>query len=363
MNAIKRILCTPFTDGKFNLKNKVVMNPVPTGFVKNGIISSENIEFYRLRAKSVGMIIVGAVNISDPTATNNSKVPDISDQNMKIWKNVTDNIHEEDCKVLAEIWHSGSSRAFGNPEYANNVSSPSGVVGNKKIGEALKPIEIEDIISEFVIAARNAKKAGFDGIDIHGAHGSLIHDFLDKETNKRTDGYGIENRTKFAEEIIKRCREAVGEDFIILFRLSNYKMYDLSAKLTDSSKELRSIVQKISDSGVDGFDCSALNFDEDIFENEKGNLAYWAKVISAKPVIITGGVGSKSPLYKDIPKMIAQISSNPQMSYKSFEIEKPQITDQEKLIKGYEAENFDLVAFGRPLLINENWVKELKEKL
>lgn len=363
MNTIKRILFTPFINEKFNLKNKIVMNPIPTGFVENGVITSENIEFYRLRAKSVGMIIAGAINISHPTATNNSKVPDITKQNMEVWSKVTEAIHGEDCKVLAEIWHSGSSRAFGHSEYAKNVSSPSGVVGSEKIGEALEPIEIEDIISEFVIAAQNAKEAGFDGIDIHGAHGSLIHDFLDKDTNKRNDEYGIENRTKFAEEIIKRCREAVGEDFIILFRLSNFKMYNLSAKLADTSKELRDIVQKISDSGVDGFDCSALTFDEEIFEDEKGSLAYWVKVISTKPVIITGGVGSKTPLYEDIPKLIVQISSNPKMSYKSFEAEKPQINNKDKFIEEYEAENFDLVAFGRPLLINENWIEELKEGL
>lgn len=364
MNNLRDILFSPFESPHLSLKNRIVMNPVPTGFVDKGEPTEENIKFYGLRAKSVGLIIAGAINIEHPTATNNEKVPNIIPKNYPfLWNKVTQAVHDEKSKIVAELWHSGSSRAFSSPQLATNVSTPSGVVGKERVGEPLSNEEIEEIIQSFANAAKAAKDFGFDGIDIHGAHGSLIHDFLASDTNKRTDKYGINNRTKFVEEVIKECRKRVGEDFPIIIRLSNFKNYNPQAKLVADSVELKNIVTAISNAGVDIFDCSEINYFNDAIAGEKGNLSYWIKRFTNKPVIATGGLGSSGILYKDIPKLIKEVVSNPSMSYPYLQKDEVKVFHPARLISDFNNGKFDLVAFGRPLLINANWIEELKENL
>lgn len=361
MNENMNILFSKLSIAGLSLKNRFVMNPVPTGFVENGHLAEENIEFYALRAQSVGLIIAGAININHPTSTNNQKVPNISSKNdLNIWKKITDIVHKKDCKIIAEIWHSGSSRNFADPEISKNVSSPSGVIDNKKIGSPLKSTEIKRIIALFAEAASNAKKAGFDGIDLHAGHGSLIHDFLVADTNKRVDKYSFKNRTKFATDIIKACRVKVGDNFPIFIRLSNFKMYDLSSKLADTVEDLKRIILPLSLAGVDCFDCSEISYKENAITNQKGNLAYWVKQITNKPVITTGGLGSKGKLYDDIPLLITEITKHPQLSYLDLQIEPAKLLNAEEILFDLKQNSFDLLGIGRPLLINENWLEELR---
>lgn len=361
MGDLEDILFSKFNNPKLFLKNRIVMNPVPTGFVLNGSIKSEVVKFYELRAKEVGLIIIGAININHKTATNNVDIPNMTD--IEMWKRVTKAIHKENSKVIAEIWHSGSSRAFARNNLSQDVSTPSGVIKNRIVGKGLSVSEIEEIIKKFAETAKRVKEANFDGVDIHAAHGSLIHDFLTPETNFRNDEYGFGNRTYFAEKIIEECRKAVGEEFPILIRLSNFKSYDVSAKLANSIGELEKIVIPLSMAGVDIFDCSEINYMDQSINGRYGNLAYWIKKITKKPTITMGGLGSSGILYKDIPKMISVVTTHPNMSYLDLQKEKPHIMYTEKLVQDFYNGNFDLVAFGRPLLINENWVSEMKENL
>lgn len=201
MGDLEDILFSKFNNPKLFLKNRIVMNPVPTGFVLNGSIKSEVVKFYELRAKEVGLIIIGAININHKTATNNVDIPNMTD--IEMWKRVTKAIHKENSKVIAEIWHSGSSRAFARNNLSQDVSTPSGVIKNRIVGKGLSVYEIEEIIKKFAETAKRVKEANFDGVDIHAAHGSLIHDFLTPETNFRNDEYGFGNRTYFAEKIIE----------------------------------------------------------------------------------------------------------------------------------------------------------------
>ena len=171
-------------------------------------------------------------NIEHETATNNENIPNIStSRDIEVWKQVTKAIHQEKSKAIAELWHSGSSRAFSKTDLSLKVSTPSGYIGKKKVGSPLSVEEINLIVQKFAEAARKAQISGFDGVDIHAAHGSLIHDFLTAETNQRTDEFGFKNRTYFAERVIKECRKVVGDNFPIFIRLSNFKSYDPTAKL------------------------------------------------------------------------------------------------------------------------------------
>ncbi|MDR0300406.1 MAG: NADH-dependent flavin oxidoreductase, Oye family protein [Streptococcaceae bacterium] len=363
MDELKDILFSPFYSEKIDLKNKLVMNPVPSGFVEDGVPLKENVEFYKSRAKGVGLITAGAINIVHPTASNNRKVPNIDLEALPLWRKVTEAVHEFDTKIIAEIWHAGTSRAFAASDLSRNVSSPSGVIGDKKVGEPLTLLEINDIVIAFAEAAENAKKSGFDGIDIHAAHGSLIHDFLSKETNKRTDEFGFDQRTMFAEKVVNACRIRVGDDFPIFMRLSNFKMYDLTTMLADSVDEFELLIRKLSNSGVDIFDCSEQSYMDAAIPSKKGNLAYWVKRLAEKPTITTGGLGGTGVLYKEIPDLVSKVSKKPKNSYKYAQDGEAQLRYKEQLLKDYKDKAFDLVSFGRPLLINENWIEEMEENL
>ena len=200
------------------------------------------------------------------------------------------------------------------------------------MGSPLSVEEINLIVQKFAEAARKAQISGFDGVDIHAAHGSLIHDFLTAETNQRTDEFGFKNRT--------------------YFRLSNFKSYDSTAKLAKTLEELKQIIIPISNAGVDIFDCSEINYTDSAVTGKSGNLAYWVKKITNKPTITTGGIGSPEILYKDIPTLITEITSQPKMSYLHLQRKKAQIFYSNNLVSDFKEGGFDLLAFGRPLLIN-----------
>ncbi len=156
-----------------------------------------------------------------------------------------------------------------------------------------KPMSIEEIIQAFATAALTAKKLGFDGIEIHGAHGYLIDQFFWEKTNQRQDKYSgnMKARSQFAVEIIKACRNAVGPDFPIIFRYSQWKMGSYQAKLTTTPEELATFLAPLVEAGVDIFHCSTRRYWEPEFSGSKLNLAGWIKKITGKPTITVGSVG------------------------------------------------------------------------
>jgi 2,4-dienoyl-CoA reductase-like NADH-dependent reductase (Old Yellow Enzyme family) len=227
------------------------------------------------------------------------------------------------------------------------------------VGEPVTLSEIEDLFKAFVQSALNAKKAGFDGIEIHGAHSGLIHNFLSPDTNKRTDTYGFHNRTLFAEKVVQRCREVVGETFPILFRLSNFQMYDFEARLAQTPKELAIILSSLTKAGVDIYDCSALDFKTQAFKELTGSLAYWTKKLSNQPVITVGSIGSSQPFVADIADIIQKLRSGSDFLKQPNEEGQASFSDKVTLLKQFKAKEFDLIALGRPILLDANWLDKL----
>lgn len=159
--------------------------------------------------------------------------------------------------------------------------------------EPLTTEEVESLVTAFAQAAANAKSVGFDGIELHGAHGYLIDQFFWDRTNKRTDRYGgdLVGRTTFAVEIIKACRQAVGPDFPIVLRFSQWKLGAYDEKLAKTSEELASFLAPLSEAGVDIFHCSTRRFSQPEFAGSDLNLAGWTKKLTGKPCITVGSIG------------------------------------------------------------------------
>ena len=224
--------------------------------------------------------------------------------------------------------------------------SPSGLVApGKKVFEALTTMEIEALVQAYAEAAYNAQRLGFDGVEVHGAHGYLVDQFFWAGTNVREDKYGgsIVARTEFAVEIIKAIRQRCGDDFPLVLRWSQWKLQDYNAKLVDTPEQLADFLEPLSKAGVDIFHCSQRRFWEPEFAHSKLNLAGWTKEITGKPSISVGSVGLDQEFIS------------------SFQGQDAGVANFDDLIERMEQDQFDLIAIGRALLSNPDWVNKVKQ--
>ncbi|GAB2023482.1 NADH:flavin oxidoreductase [Pseudolactococcus yaeyamensis] len=358
---LEEILLSNFYSEKLTLKNRIVLSAVPTGIINNGIPTDNNSRFYADRAKSVGLIIAGAINIAHETAPNFQGMPEIeTTEQLLAWQNITDEVHRQKSKIIAQLWHSGGYRKLCTTENVA-TTTPSGVIAGNIVGKPIAREDILEIISCFSQAAINAKKAGFDGIEIQGGHSGLIHNFLSQDTNLRTDSYG-QNRVAFAQEVVSACRQALGEDFLILFKISQFQMYDFKARLCGMPEALTDVIRPLSKAGVDIFDCSALDFRDDAFRNVEGTLTTWVKKIVNKPVITTGSIGSTIPFSEDVTTIVKALIRSPDFLNQSS-AKKAEVRCQEELLGKLEEKEVDLVGVGRPILLDSQWVEKVTGKV
>jgi N-ethylmaleimide reductase len=218
-------LFKPLRIGDIELKNRIVMAPLTRNRATRGSDAPNelNVEYYRQRA-GAGLIVTEGTQVSQQ-GQGYVWTPGIySEAQTTGWKAITDAVHAEGGKIIAQLWHVGRvSHVSLQPDNAAPVS-PSPIQAKTKtyiesgFAEVSTPRElsldeIPAIISEFVAAAENAKAAGFDGVELHGAHGYLIDQFLRDDSNKRTDRYGgsIENRVRFAIEVVEAVSNVFGK--------------------------------------------------------------------------------------------------------------------------------------------------------
>ena len=147
-------------------------------------------------------------------------------------------------------------------------------------------------IRAFGQAARSAERLGFDGLEIHGAHGYLLDQFFWDGTNQRADGYGgdLVARTRFAVEVIREIRSQVSPEFPVCLRFSQWKLQDYTAKLAQNPAELESFLAPLAAAGVDLFHCSQRRFWEPEFEGSRLNLAGWTRKLTGKPTVTVGSI-------------------------------------------------------------------------
>ncbi|MGO4546342.1 NADH:flavin oxidoreductase [Paenibacillus sp. 2TAB23] len=319
-------LFQPITLGNLSLTTRVVMAPMTRSLSPNGVPGKDVAAYYRRRAENnVGLIVTEGTVIQHADSSNQKDVPLIyGEEALKGWANVVTEVHEAGGKIIPQIWHMG---ARGN---VNDYSEE----------------EVIAIVNAFAQAAFEAKRIGFDGIEIHGAHGYLIDQFFWEKTNERTDRYGgsLIARTRFAEEVIKACREAVGPDFTIVLRISQWKGTDYSAKLARTQDELQQFLKPLVDAGVDIFHCSTRRFWEPEFEGSELNLAGWVKKMTGKPTITVGSIG----LDDDFMTLFTAGKGAGN-------------TGIEGLVQKLEHNEFDLVAIGRALLVDPAWASKIRE--
>ncbi len=224
MTETVRDLFQPFKLGDIQLANRMVMAPLTRNRAEAGNVpGAMTIEYYAQRA-SLGLIIAEATQVS-AQAQGYVSTPGVhTPEQIAAWRKVTDEVHARGGKIFVQLWHTGrmSHTAFQPGE--NAPVAPSSVRANAKtyipgagyvdtsLPRALETTEIAGIVDDFRTASRHAIEAGFDGVEIHGAHGYLIDAFLRDGSNKRTDEYGgsIENRARFLVEVMTAVIGEIG---------------------------------------------------------------------------------------------------------------------------------------------------------
>jgi 2,4-dienoyl-CoA reductase-like NADH-dependent reductase (Old Yellow Enzyme family) len=315
-----------FSIGNMTLSNRIVMAPMTRQFSPDGVPGLDVASYYRRRAENgVGLIVTEGTVIKHPDSSNQVNVPHIyGEAALEGWANVVAAVHEAGGRIIPQIWHMGAQ---------GNVSDYS-------------ESETAAIVEAFAQAASDAKRLGFDGIELHGAHGYLIDQFFWKKTNSRTDRFGgdMVARTRFAVEVIEACRRAVGRDFPIVLRFSQWKADDYTAKLAETPALLEKFLAPLVDAGVDIFHCSTRRFWEPEFEGSDLNLAGWTKKLTGKPTITVGSVG----LDGDLTSLFTEGkgASNDNI---------------DGVIERLEREEFDLVAVGRALLVDPAWANKIRD--
>jgi len=282
--------------GKLHLKNRLVMPPMATSkSEEDGRISKDVLDYYDEKSKGghIGLIIIEHSFVSMQGKANNRQLSIAEDGVVEGLKQLSEIIHKNGSKAVMQINHAGS--AANEDVTGMEIVGPSAIV-NPRIGVAipkeLSENEIKQIVQDFKAAAIRVKKAGFDGVEIHSAHGYLLNQFFSPFSNKRTDEYGgnMRGRIKIHLEIIREIREAVGADFPILMRLGVADYLEGGITIEDS----KFATQKFENTGLDMLDISG-GFCGYIMPGATGQgyfapLSKAIKDVVSIPVIVAGGI-------------------------------------------------------------------------
>lgn len=340
-------LFQPFVLKSLQLKNRIVMAPMTRSFSPQGIPGQNVADYYTHRAAAeVGLIISEGTVIERPSS-NDPNVPHFYGKDaLAGWQRVINEVHAVGGKMAPQLWHMGIVPYKPDWQPPVPLEGPSGLVTvGSQGGTTMTEEDIADTIAAFARAAADAQRLGFDLVELHGAHGYLIDQFFWDGLNKRTDRWGgrtLAERSRFAVEITKAVRAAVGEDFVIDLRISQWKQQDYTVKLAHDPKELEQWLLPLAEAGVDIFHCSQRRFWEPEFEGSDLNFAGWVKKVTGKTTITVGSVGLNGDFLA------------------AFQGESSQSAPIAKLVEMLERGDFDLVAVGRALIANPDWAHRIQ---
>jgi 2,4-dienoyl-CoA reductase-like NADH-dependent reductase (Old Yellow Enzyme family) len=346
------ILFEPLQIKSTLFKNRIVMAPMTRGFAQNGYVGTPHADYYGKRAQGgVGLLITEGVVINRPASRNEPHVPQFFGPALGGWRDVVHTVHHHNAAIAPQIWHTGSTRSSSmawEPDVP--VESPSGLIGpNDPRGHAMSEEDIADTVAAFAQAARDSRDLGFDCVEVHGAHGYLVDQFFWQGTNQRADSYGgpsLPERSRFAAEIIAAIRAAVGPDFPLILRLSQWKQQDYRARLAPTPAEMEAWLSPLVAAGVDMLHCSQRRFWDAEYpeiDGEDGlNFAGWAKKITGAATISVGSVG----LDVDFLDVFQGQNAKP--------------ASLDRLIERMERAEFDMIAVGRALITDPDWANKAK---
>lgn len=321
-----------------DLANAFAMAPMTRYRSPGGVPTATVAEYYRRRTEGgIGLIITEGILVDHPSAGSESTVPRLSPPDATTgWTAVVDAVHGAGGRIFAQLWHQGSER-IATDGFA--PWTPSGVrEDGTPIGYAMTDTDIATMIARCADAGAAAARAGFDGIEVHAAHGYLLDEFLWPETNRRTDRYGGDpaGRARFVSEIIAALRAATGPGYPIAVRFSQFKERDYGATIAADPHELARLLEPMTSAGATMMHASTRRVWEPAFAGSARTLAGWTRSITGLPTIAVGSVGLRPA-----------------------DLFGTQGSALDSLARLRDAGEFDLLAIGRALLGNPGWVHQV----
>ena len=267
------------------------------------------------------------------------------------WQAIVQAVHRHGAAIMVQLWHVGafdpSLIGMQDAPVARRRVGPSGLAGpGRPFGAVMTDADIAATIDAFATAAVRARALGFDGVEVHAAHGYLPDQFFWAGTNLRHDRYGgdIRARSRFAAELVAAIKARAGTDFPVSLRLSQWKQLDYTARQAHTPQQLADWLDPLTDAGVDIFHVSTRRFWDPGFEGDPVSLAGWVRKITGRPVIAVGSVTLGNDFKSDTGKIAAPAAPE-------------QIARIEAAMDRGE---FDLIAVGRAMLANPDWANKVR---
>jgi len=378
-------LFTPFRVGRLTLDNRFVMAPMGRSSAQDGVLSPAYAPYYARRAAGGAALIIGeATAVDHPTAMHMHTSSTIHGRGAEAWAKVAEAVHAAGGAFMPQLWHAGLMRSpypAADPKLAmvnHHMKSmgPSGLYmpglldpavtppDPVEVAEPMTTDEIDACIAAYAMGARTAMEIGCDGINIHGAHGYLIDEFLWSRLNRRTDGYGggIANRVRFATEVVAACRAATAPDFPIMLRISQWKQQDYRARFARTADELADFVEPLAEAGVNLFDCSTRRFWEAEFEGSDLSLSGWVKRLTGKAAMMVGSLGiARAVLEKDAMAALRAVAAGAEGAgaQPARTIDGPP-HGLDDALRRFARGDFDLMAVGRMMISNPDFTNRVR---
>jgi 2,4-dienoyl-CoA reductase-like NADH-dependent reductase (Old Yellow Enzyme family) len=346
-------LFTPFKLKHIELPNRFVMPGMQRMWCENGSPLPRLADYYRSRIEGgVGLLITESTAVDHPSSTQVPFYARMTAATLDAWAACVRAVQAAGGRMLIQLWHEGAVRTEGGdgPYARYPTLSPSGLRGpGKPRGRAATGEELVAIRDAFVRSARMAQDLGVDGVEVHAAHGYLLDQFLWAESNRRSDGYGgddIAQRARFPTEVVAAIRGAVGPEFIISFRFSQWKEIDYDAKVAQTPAELATMLGMLRSAGVDIFHASARRFWDPAWPHSPLGIAGWTKSLTDAPVIAVGSVG---------------LDTDVMDNFHGIEAKQTGESGLRELLQRFGNREFDLVSVGRSHIGDAQWVRKVRE--
>jgi len=296
------LLFSPFTIKHVTLRNRLGVAPMTRmSSVADSIPRQDVLDFLVRRAENGAAIVYSEAIVTDYESSQGypGQARLTTQRQLDAWARVTEKIRKAGAVSVMQMFHCGRM-AWPEVNPAGRSMAPSAVTPRQinpltgqpyPLPDVMSRFDIEHVIHGFVETAKGAVAAGFDGIEIHGAHGYLINQFLSSYSNRRDDDYGgsVERRCRFAVEVIRAVRTVVPGDRLLFFRISNWGVADMKVSLFESATEWLEVIGRLDRETLDALSVSTYDFRQPAFETDL-TMAALTRQATQLPLLICGRI-------------------------------------------------------------------------
>jgi len=288
------------------LKNRLGVAPMTRmSSVADSIPRQDVLDFLVRRAERGAALVFTEAIVTDYESAQGypGQARLLTQRQIEAWKTVTDDIRSHGSLSIMQMFHCGRV-AWPEVNPAGRIIAPSSVIPRQDnpltgkpypVPDEMSVFDIQHVIQGFVETAKGAVAAGFDGVEIHGAHGYLINQYLSQYSNHRTDAYGgaLENRYRFAHEVITAVRAMVPTDRLLTFRISDWGIVDPDVSLFETREEWQNLIKRLSAEPIDAISLSTYDFQAHGFGTNQ-TICRLTRDVTDLPLMICGKIHDRS---------------------------------------------------------------------